>query len=440
VAAAVFAWRLQGQQIDTARAFSGLREALAACRADAGTLWNHDLCGPIALVDRQTRLAILSDSVAQRHYFALSDAFVSVLPETQFVANTSFSWGGREWTMVSLPLPADRYSRIALLLHEVFHREQKGLGLYALDALNNHLDFHDGRVWLRLEYRALAAALRTRDDTESRQHAADALLFRAMRRSLYGTADSTETLLELQEGLPEYTGQRLAMRLTGAGPERVAEYVQSFELRTPTFVRAFAYGTGPALGMLLDRFAPRWREDIRARRDVSGLLIQALAFAAPRDLRGEARRRAELYGFAEVERGERARDSARAPTLNDYRVRFLSEPTIVLRQAKDSLSWSYDPTALVAMDERTLIYPSGSFSAPWGRLQVDSNAVLVANDFSFVRVSAGLSAVTPGKTGTLRGDGWTLQLNAGWRIEADPGRPGSFVATRMSLPSSPLSP
>ena len=311
IAGLLFAPAAHGQQIDTARALAGLRDALTVCRADGGALWNHDLCGPIALADRQTRMALLNDSVPRRHYLRLADAFVTALPDNQFVANTSFPWSGREWTMVSLPLPADRYSRVALVMHEVFHREQKAIGLGALDALNNHLDFRAGRTWLRLEYRALGSALRSTDDAEARRHAADAMLFRAMRRSLYPGADSTEALLEIQEGLAEYTGQRLAMQLTGAGPERVAQYLQEFDRNTPTFVRAFAYGTGPAIGTLLDRFDPRWRDDIQTRRDLSGLLIQAIEFVPPARLADEAQRRAQSYEWAKIDASEAAQISPR---------------------------------------------------------------------------------------------------------------------------------
>src|SRR5258706_10647227 len=145
---------VSGQQLDTARALSALRDARAACESDAGTLWGRSLCGPIALVDRQTRLVIANDTVAQKHFLRLDDAFVTTFPENQYVANTSFPWGGRTWTMVALPLPKDRYARVTLVMHEAFHREQESLGLRQSDALNNQLDMRPGRTWLRLEYRA----------------------------------------------------------------------------------------------------------------------------------------------------------------------------------------------------------------------------------------------------------------------------------------------
>src|SRR5678816_2077779 len=68
-----------GQELDTARVLSALRDAKTACGADAGLLWKRSLCGPIALVDRQTRLVIANDTVAGKHFLRLGDAYVTTL-------------------------------------------------------------------------------------------------------------------------------------------------------------------------------------------------------------------------------------------------------------------------------------------------------------------------------------------------------------------------
>jgi hypothetical protein len=422
----------RAQQIDTTGALAALGDARRACEADRGYLWGRSLCGPIALVDRQTRLVIANDTIAGRRFIRLGDAFVTVLRDNQYVANTSFQWGGRTWTMVALPLPADRYTRLALVMHEVFHREQNVLGLRQSDALNNHLDMRPGRTWLRLEYRALARALDALPDLRAaKHHAQSALLFRAQRRFLHTGSDSLEATLEIQEGLPEYTGQRLAMQLTGEGPGRVAQYVRGYERNTPSFVRAFAYGTGPALGVLLDQFSRGWRDSVRTKRDLGALLARSIDFKPPvqKNLTAAARARANEYGWDEIDRSEAARDSERAPTIRGYRARLQDGPTITLRQSIDSLSWSFDPTELVGFDLTSAVYPSGNFSAEWGKLTVERGGVLVANDFSRIRIGAPSATIGAGAR-TINGDGWTLVLNPGWSLEPDPARPGSFLAVR----------
>jgi hypothetical protein len=84
---------------------------------------------------------------------------------------------------------------------------------------------------------------------------------------------------------------------------------------------------------------------------------------------------------------------------------------------------------LIGFDLYSTIYPSGNFSAPWGKLTVEHGGVLVQNDFSRIRISASAARVTAEAT-ELNGDGWTLVLNPGWSLQQDSSRAGSFEATR----------
>jgi hypothetical protein len=406
---------LSAQAVDTATALAGLRDARAACAQDAGVLWGRSLCGPIALVDRQTRLVLASDSVPARNALPYAGAFVTTLPAGMFIANTSFQWGGRPWAMIALPLPTDRFDRVALVMHEVFHREQATLGLGGEDPANNQLDLLDGRRWFRLELRALASALEALAANAStvRAHTEDALLFRARRRSLYPLADSLEPALEMQEGLAEYTGDRLAMAQTGETAARVARRVRDFQ-SNPTFVRSFAYATGPALGLLLDHFAPGWRDEIRSTRDPARLLARHLPLVVPGNLAREANRRAQRYDVASIDREEKARDSIRAPTMARYRARLVDGLVVALTQT--SLSRNFDPLSLVGYDITHTIYPTGTFTADWGSLEVTDGGALVSNDFRRIQVGAPITAAETDRV--VKGDGWVLTLKPGWRIVA----------------------
>ena len=72
----------------------------------------------------------------------------------------------------------------------------------------------DGRYWLRLEWRALARALR--ESGEQRDLAVrDALAFRQARRMLYPASVESERGQEITEGLAAYTGTVLAAAICG---------------------------------------------------------------------------------------------------------------------------------------------------------------------------------------------------------------------------------
>jgi hypothetical protein len=423
---------LTAQAVDTSRALGALRDFGQACARDAGGMWGHSLCGPIALVVPETRMIIANDTAAGRPFVPVAGAYISVLPTGLQLANTSFSWVNRQWAMVLMPaLSGSRFDQLALLAHESFHREQSAIGLSGADALNPHLDERDARRLLRLELRALASAL-IAPDTAARRQAEDALLFRRLRRTLYPGADSTETALELAEGIAEYTGNAAALLLFPDSIAHVARNVAAVETR-PSFVRSFAYGTGPALGLLLDRFAgPGWRRAFldsarTAHPSLSGALARALHLSPAAMTRTALVRtvnqRAKRYDDVAIQGEETARAAARATRLAGYRARLVAGPVLELKQKR--LQQSFNPNELIPLGDIGTIYPTGSFSAEWGSLEVTDGA-LVSADYQSVRVAApAVGSTVAGRE--IKGPGWTLHLGAGWNIVPAPQRPGSLT-------------
>ena len=407
------------QAPDTAAAVSAIHDFEAACRKDRGALWGRTLCGPTLIADPQTRFAVATEHPPEGTFEERDGVFVGRIPEGMRLANTSFDWSGRRWSSVRMPLPEDRFDRLALVAHEAFHRIQPALGLEGADAMNPHLDERDGRYWLRLELHALGTALGS-SGRAARTAARDAMLFRANRQRLYPGADTLEPKLERAEGLAEYTGDKLALAVTGAPVSRVAD-VREFESQ-PTFVRSLGYGTGPLLGLLLDRYAAGWRARV-AREGMARQLVRALRFVPPADLAAAAEARAAAYGGAEVAAQEDAREQDRQRRLADLRARLVTGPVLVLEQ--NGLRRAFNPNTLVSMPPEGTVYPTGSFSAEWGSLDVTGGGALVASDYRTLRVTA--PADTAGRT--IHGEGWTLQLAPGWSIRPGP-RAGDLTVGR----------
>jgi hypothetical protein len=427
-AAASPAWAMQAP--DTAAALGALAEYEAACAAEGGALWGASLCGRLVLVHPATRLAVASrrdpEGAFQRRALpagatGAGAGYVGRLPDGVPLANTSVSWGGEAWAMVLLPLPEDRFARVALLAHESFHRLQEEIGIGGVDALNPHLDERDGRLWLRLELRALAAALRAAEDDVARGHARAALAFRAERHRLYPGADTLEAALEHHEGLAEYTGVRVALQATGVGVERVAQATESFQRRR-SFVRSLGYGTAPALGLLLDRFGGEWRPAAAGGAPLAGLLTAALGQpdVAVRAAGGAAAALAVAYGQDEVAAEEDARAAERAARTAAYRAALVEGPVVVLRQ--DRLMRGFNPNELFPLGDEGTVYPTGTFMAEWGKLTVTAGAALVSPDYGRVAVPApaGLAGIVAAAGAsaarTIQADGWTLELAPGWTV------------------------
>ena len=405
-------------QADDQLAIRALSEWSRVCAADGADLWHKSLCGPIVLVHPSTRAAISNLPDPDGKFRKEGNVFLGVLPEQFTPSNTAIRWGGQQWATVMLPLPSDRFRSLSLLAHESFHRIQEDLGLSASDAANVHLDTETGRLWLRLELRALARALRSQGEL-SRQAAADAMLFRKYRHALCPGSEAMEAALEKQEGLAEYTGTFVAMRETGEDVTRPARLVEAFE-DSDAYARAFAYAMGPALGLLLDRFAAGWRGRA-AVASLDSMLVSALRIGLSGNLEYSAKRRAALYGYAAVASAEHDREEIHKALLLEVKGKFIDGAVLQFPPAPE-MRRVFNPGALVPFPPHGTYYPSGTFSANWGRLQVESGGALVAPDNRSLRVTA----PTDPDARPIRGTGWTLQIAPGWTIR--PSGPGGRFA------------
>ena len=405
--------------LENRAAEKALVEFSQICQEDGILLWGKSLCGPMILVDPSTRAAVANRADPGNTFQKDGDVFLGTFPAEFTPSNTAIQWNGQAWSTVVLPLPSDPFRRLTLLAHESFHRIQPDLGLTASDSPNAHLDTEAGRLWLRLELRALASALRT-EDPAGRQCARDAMLFRMYRHSLLPGSAAAEAAMEKQEGLAEYTGVFIALRTTGERVSREARFVESFE-DSDAFARSFGYATGPALGLLLDRYAPGWRARAAAA-SLDSLLTGALEVTTPPDLPAEARKRAAAYGYVAVAAAEREREERHQAVLAELGARFIDGPTLYFPPAQ-GMYRNFNPQVLVPFPPHGTYYPAdATFTAPWGKLVVHWGGALGAPDNISLRVTAPADpAARP-----VRGDGWVLELAPGWTIRPSQ-RQGSFT-------------
>lgn len=147
IAAALVLGATLATPIPLDRARRVLDEARLASDEDGGQLWGRTLCGPMLLVDPQTRFVVANQPDNQNVLASAGGVFVGTLPPDVVIANTATEWNGMRWTMVMWPSIGDRLvQRRRLLLHECWHRIQPEIGFASTEADNAHLDSLDGRV------------------------------------------------------------------------------------------------------------------------------------------------------------------------------------------------------------------------------------------------------------------------------------------------------
>lgn len=87
--------------------------------------------------------------------------------------------------------------------------------------------------------------------------------------------DNNESTFEMHEGTAQYTGLRIAYT-----KDRTIRHMAIRRLRYEAkkgYVNSFAYATGPAYALLLDRINPAWRSGIATAEGLSEAAADALS-------------------------------------------------------------------------------------------------------------------------------------------------------------------
>jgi hypothetical protein len=339
---AVVAWVVIGHpapavaQVDQQRAQEFFKEAQAVCVRDGGRLWGMSICMPMVIGDARTQTFATSQPPPD-----------APRPRLIGLLNGPIQWGDTMWAAIMWDTVALQEPRLrsGMLIHESFHIVQMRLGL-RVDALSaEHLDSVDGRYWMRLEWRALARALR--ESGEPRALAIrEALAFRQARHARFPDMVESERAVEINEGLASYTQAVLPAQSEADAIARAVEGLIGAE-GGESFVRTFAYAK------------------MRASDDVAALLMRALGVQPVADATAAAVR----YGGAEIRAAEEQREQQRQTRIAELRRQFIDGPVLVMPGAGAGLSNSLG--AVVIPDVGTIYFGAYCQTGEWGALQAD---------------------------------------------------------------------
>lgn len=406
--------------IDKALAARYFAEAEQLWKSDDGKLWGKSGAGAMLFVDPRTRHAVANQADAEGHLKADGPVFAGTLPTNILIANYSRTWAGVKWVIIIWPLPTDPHSRGVLMMHESWHRIQSEVGLPMSGPNLNHLDQMQARYWLQLEWRALRIAL-LKAGSERKQAIEDALLFRRQRHTLYAKEASAEMALEMHEGMAEYTGTKLSGMSDGEQLLYTAKNLEQQPPQVGSFIRTFAYLSGPPYGLLLDAAGKTWRPDAKPTTNLGTLLADAYQIKLPDLTADEVETRAERYQGKQLKAKEQDRDAKRQKEIAQAKARYVDGPILILPLTKPQFSFTY--ANLIPLEGVGTVYPTITLSDQWGSLEANHGA-LMATDMKQARLPAPTS-----KDDLMTGDGWKLKLNSGWKIV--PGKPdGDYTVTK----------
>lgn len=379
-------------------AASYFKEAEAAAKKQQ--LWKVPLYGPMLFVDQQSRLSYANMPDSAGILKPDGGIYTGSLPKDVMVANTAIHWGGRTWSVLLWPLPEDRNERVNLLLHESFHRIQQQIGFPGKSPTADHLSTMEGRIFFFLELQALKAALQ-KPVNHRQTDLANALAFRQERARLFPSTFASEPILEMNEGLAEYTGAALGRR--DLRPHLYAQIDTAGNRKS--LIRSCAYLTGPVYGLLLQEKDKHWTQQIDSNANFPDLIrryYQVKESNAPNE---------SIYNGAAIRLSEQQKEAIRLQAVAAYTETFTQRP--VLRITLVKMSVIFNPNSLFDLGDYGTVYPTGEVKDKWGRLKVNKGGMLL-KDWHVVSVP--VSGQLDMAARHLASGGWTLDLADGWHL------------------------
>jgi hypothetical protein len=393
-------------QVDQQRAEAYFKEAAIICQRDGGRLWGVSLCGPMVFADARTRTLATNQPRPTAEQ-----------PRTLGFANAPIEWGGSRWAAfiwdftISLP---DARVRREFMLHELFHRIQPDLGLITLSGQNAHLDTIEGRIWLRLEWRALSRAL-AQSGEDRKRTLSDAAAFRLKRRSQFTNAAESERVEEIREGLAQYTGIVATADSRAEAVTSTIEHLASAE-QHETFLQQ-SYATGVAYGMLLDDASADWRRKVRSDSDLGQMLMAALAITPV----ANAVEASARYGGTELLAAEQARAERRRAAVRELQNRFVDGPVLLVPRGGGATFNAVGATPIPGVG--TVYFSQYTIKGEWGTLEATKGILIRDNG---TRQLPGPVRI---EDANVIGDGWAVTVAQGWTVRSGP-RSGDYQITR----------
>ncbi len=378
------------------------------------TTWPRKLYGPMLFVDDSTHTAWANMPDTGGILKRDGEIYKGTLPKSMIIANTSINWGGKRWSMIRWPLPADKNDRLSLVLHESFHRIQDDFNLPAHSPTADHLSTREGRIYFFLELQALKSALNKPRD-KRKGDLVSALLFRKKRQLLFPGSFNNEQLLEANEGLAEYTGVILGRKKEGV--IRYLNTVIDSAEKKKSLIRSAPYITGPVYGYLLHDVDTLWTLKVDSNNKFTDLIRNYYRIAAiPGNIDAEVNKRSARYNGARFTASENLKYAEHQELEKQYIDEFAVKPVLVIELKKMNIG--FNPGNLFDLGKYGTVYPTMTITDNWGELNVTGGEGALMKDWQVVFLQAKKDiALTAGKT--VEGVGWKLNLVAGWKIVQD---------------------
>ncbi|MGM0463038.1 MAG: hypothetical protein ACQEQW_00130 [Bacteroidota bacterium] len=378
------------------------------CNIDDGELWGENLYGPILLIDTRTRKLYSNVQDEQGLLRPKEGIYTGSYPREE-VINYALEYGGTMYAMAPMPEEEDYYRITSRCIHGLFHCLQIRKGMDTPDYNTSHMSEPTARLWLKMEWKALERAIRTKGETR-RQAIRDALVFRSARREMYPRYIQDENRFENYEGLASFTYMKIGTSGKDEYLKKLLDYFHMiYDFRSYTFSYGFVHGN--LYAHLLNEAGFDFSSIESRDSDLGKILMDIYDITLPEISRDIAGSLAFNYDIDRVKEEERVREEYLREGLRRRTAKFTEKPVVLLELQSPNFSFEAEDTDPV--DTLGIIYQTIRVSDNWGKLAVEEGGCLLSPDLKFLRIPA--KDVKKEKQ-HITGEGWHIVLNNNWEM------------------------
>jgi len=361
------------------------------------------------IVDRTSRDIIANQPDKEGLLKEKDGIYTGSYPSELLVNDGPVTYGGILFAMISLPREEDEYRIKTRAIRALFHRFQMVEGIIPSRYNTKYMDEKEARLWIKLEWKALKNALNA--EGEERQLAIrDALIFKGSSRELYQKYANDEDRFETYEGLATFTYTLLCTNSAEENRTRLFENLNRIYFMR-SYARSFGFIHGALYANLLNDKGFNFRDIQIDSFNLGNTVRELYDIELPAICRDVAGSLAVNYDIESIMKEEEERLSDIQARIHRQVSTFTEKPVVFLEL--ESPYFDFEPEDINPLDTLGTLYNSIRVSDNWGKLTVDRIGCLVANNFTYLRISA--KGVKEDRN-HITGEGWNLILNSEWKL------------------------
>ncbi len=333
------------------------------CMLDNGDLCGINLYCPLLLVDRESRFVYSNVPLSFSDTPPMNGLYTGILPNNYLISNSTIYIDSILYTIFAFEKSVGADMLIEVAIHEMFHYwQEKNDWHYSSPYNNTQMETKWGRIYLKLEMKAIQKALSSKNDQEKENTINEALYFRNQRQILFSDRIADEIAFEIHEGMPDFVRYTLCVENDSQIKLRLVDEIEK-SLNEGKFIRTFGYLTGSSYAFLINN--PTLLKDAYIDgKDLTKILKETMSIGSlPDSLSSTILKE---YNYEAIAFQEDSIEKTKTAFNNRIKQQFQESKKLIIDL--EGVTFGFNPSEVYSIDNIGTYYPFISVAGEFGQI------------------------------------------------------------------------